>query len=58
MMEKYGVDQEHDDVEVRATELIKTGEYKTITEARIAAQKEREGLWKDGQTSTSKGFSV
>lgn len=33
-MDKYAVDQEHDDVESRAIEMVKTGEAKTIEEAR------------------------
>ena len=39
-MEKYGVDQDQDNVEVRAAELVKTGECKTIVEARNKAQQE------------------
>ena len=39
-MEKYAVDYENDDVELKAQELTKTG--MDLTEARLAAQKERE----------------
>ena len=41
-MEKYSVDYEADDVEIRAVELVKQGSLTDITEARFAAQKEKE----------------
>ena len=42
-MEKYSVDYESDDIELRANELVKLGGLTDITEARFAAQKEKEG---------------
>ena len=50
MMEKYAVDKS-DDVEVRAEELVKTGEAKNINEARervsLANNKEnKDGLFR------------
>jgi len=41
-MEKYSVDYQADEVEVRANELIKQGSLTDLTEARLAAQKEKE----------------
>ena len=52
-MEKYGVDKEADPVEAKAEEMVKTGEAKTIQEARETVLSESKNADSEDKDSVS-----